>query len=112
MTAEAMHLSAPATIHSRSTECHNQDKVSMGTIAARDARSIAELAENVAAIHLIACCQALELRGTERSSPRIREALGLVRETVPFVDQDRYLDEDIAATVELIRSGALSEAVA
>jgi histidine ammonia-lyase len=35
-----------------------------------------------------------------------------VRETVPFVDQDRYLDEDIAATVELIRSGALSEAVA
>ena len=63
MTAEALKLCNPATIHSRSTEAHNQDKVSMGAIAARDARTIVEIAENVAAIHLIACCQALELRG-------------------------------------------------
>ena len=111
MTAEAMKLSNPTTIHSRSTECHNQDKVSMGTIAARDARSIVELAQNVAAIHLIACCQALELRGAERCSPRIREAFRAVRERVAFLDHDRYLDEDIAATVELIQSGALSEFV-
>ena len=27
----------PASVFSRSTGCHNQDKVSMGTIAARDA---------------------------------------------------------------------------
>ena len=66
MTAEAMKLSNPATIHSRSTECHNQDKVSMGAIAARDARSIVELAQNIAAIHLIAACQALELQGHRR----------------------------------------------
>jgi phenylalanine ammonia-lyase len=111
MTAEAMHLCAPTTIHSRSTECHNQDKVSMGTIAARDARSIVELAQNVAAIHLMACCQALELRGVERASPRTQEAFRLVREHVPFVDRDRYADVDIATTVALIQSGALSEFV-
>src|SRR5207248_10097402 len=86
MTAEALKLSNPTTIHSRSTECHNQDNVSMGTIAARDARSIVELAQNVAAIHLIACCQALELRGTDRCSPRTREAFRVVRERVAFLD--------------------------
>jgi histidine ammonia-lyase len=32
----------------------------------------------------------------------------LVREHVPFLDRDRYMDEDIAATLELIRSGALA----
>ena len=111
MTAEAMKLCNPTTIHSRSTECHNQDKVSMGTIAARDARSIVELAQNVAAIHLLACCQALELRGVEKSSPRTQEAFRLVREQVPFLDGDRYLDVDIATTVELIQSGALSALV-
>jgi histidine ammonia-lyase/phenylalanine ammonia-lyase len=111
MTAEAMKLCNPATIHSRSTEAHNQDKVSMGTIAARDARTIVELAENVAAIHLIACCQALELRGVEKASPRTREAFDLVRERVAFLDEDRYLDEDIARTVELIQSGRLSALV-
>ena len=109
MTAEAMKLCNPATIHSRSTECHNQDKVSMGSIAARDARTIVELAQNIAAIHLIACCQALELRGVERCSPRTRAAFELVRERVAFLDGDRYLDEDIAATVELISTGAFSE---
>ncbi len=111
MTAEAMHLCAPTTIHSRSTEAHNQDKVSMGTIAARDARSIIELAQNIAAIHLMACCQALELRGVDQASPRTYEAFRLVREHVPFLDRDRYLDQDIATTVALIQSGAMSEFV-
>jgi phenylalanine ammonia-lyase len=108
MTAEAMHLCSPTTIHSRSTEAHNQDKVSMGTIASRDARSIVELAQNIAAIHLIACCQALELRGVDQCSPRTRKAFELVREHVAFVDRDRYLDADIAAAAELIREGAFS----
>jgi phenylalanine ammonia-lyase len=111
MTAEAMHLCAPTTIHSRSTEAHNQDKVSMGTIAARDARSIVELAQNIAAIHLMACCQALELRGIEQASPRTQAAFHRVREHVPFLDRDRYLDADIATTVALIQSGAMSEFV-
>ena len=44
LTAEALKLCNPASIHSRSTEAHNQDKVSMGTIAARDARTIVEIA--------------------------------------------------------------------
>jgi len=35
-TAEALKNTLPASVFSRSTECHNQDKVSMGTIAARD----------------------------------------------------------------------------
>jgi histidine ammonia-lyase len=52
-----------AASFSRSTESHNQDKVSMGTIAARDCRRILELSETVAAILLLADCQALELRG-------------------------------------------------
>ena len=108
MTAEAMKLSNPATIHSRSTECHNQDKVSMGAIAARDARSIVEIAQNIAAIHVIAACQALELRGIDEASAPSRAAFDMVRERVPFLDGDRRMDRDIRAVVELIASGALS----
>ena len=99
----------PATIHSRSTECHNQDKVSMGTIAARDARSIVELAQNMAAIHLIACCQALELRGVEKASPRTSGGVPPGARAHPVLGRDRYLDVDIATTVALIQSGAVSE---
>jgi histidine ammonia-lyase len=42
-------LTMPASVFSRSTECHNQDKVSMGTIAARDCLRVLELTEQVAA---------------------------------------------------------------
>src|SRR3954453_10425792 len=108
LTAEALKLCNPATIHSRSTEAHNQDKVSMGTIAARDARTIVEILQHIAAIHLIAIAQALDLRGVQKASPKAREAHRLVRMRVAFLDADRRMDRDIASVVELIRSGELS----
>jgi hypothetical protein len=41
-------------------------------------------------------------------SPPTRAAFELVRERVAFMDRDRCMDADIAATVELIASGQLS----
>jgi phenylalanine ammonia-lyase len=111
MTAEALKLCNPATIHSRSTEAHNQDKVSMGTISARDARSIVELTENIAAIHLLAVTQALDLRGVDKAGARTRAAHDMVRERVPFMDGDRHMDGAIRAIVDLIHSGRLSQLV-
>ncbi|QYJ15015.1 Histidine ammonia-lyase [Rubrobacter xylanophilus DSM 9941] len=111
LVAEACKLSNPVSVHSRSTEAHNQDKVSMGTIAARDARTIVELVQNVAAIHLVAVCQALDLRGSQEMSPRTREAHRMVRERVPFLDGDRRMEEDIRRVVEMIRSRELSRAL-
>ena len=110
MTAEALKLSNPASVHSRSTEAHNQDKVSMGSIAARDAREIVILTQNVAAIHLIALCQALDLRGTEGMSPKTKAVHDLVRSRVPFLDGDRRMDKDVGQAVGLIRSGELRDA--
>ena len=112
LTAEALKLCNPASIHSRSTEAHNQDKVSMGTISARDARSIVEIAQHIAAIHLIALAQALDLRGVEQASPKVREAHAIIRARVAPLDRDRRMDGDIAAVVELIRSGELSSVLA
>src|ERR671910_1845338 len=105
LTAEALKLCNPASIHSRSTEAHNQDKVSMGTISARDARSIVEIAQHIAAIHLIALAQALDLRGVEQASPKAREAHAIIRARVAFLDGDRRMDTDINEIVDLIRSG-------
>ena len=60
--AEALKLTMPASVFSRSTECHNQDKVSMGTIAARDCLRVLELTGQVAAALVLAVRQGLELR--------------------------------------------------
>jgi histidine ammonia-lyase len=38
-----------------------------------------------------------------------RSAVAAVRERVPFLDRDRYMDEDITAVVEMIQAGSLTE---
>jgi len=107
LTAEALKLTMPASAFSRSTESHNQDKVSMGTIAARECRRILDLSETVAAIALLAACQAFDLRPGEGRSQRARALRDAVRKEVGLVVEDRRQDLDIEAVLALHRAGAL-----
>ncbi|HEY8376051.1 MAG TPA: aromatic amino acid lyase, partial [Nannocystis sp.] len=106
-TAEALKLTMPASVFSRSTECHNQDKVSMGTIAARDCLRIVELTETVAAIGLLTMCQAVDLRAGHNIHRRAKALHAAVRARVPRVDADRRQDHDIAAVLAMYRAGEL-----
>jgi histidine ammonia-lyase len=112
LTAEALKLTMPATAFSRSTESHNQDKVSMGSIAARDCQRVLELAETVAVIELLALCQAADLRGPEMCKPGTRALHAAVRALVPRNDGDRRQDVDIAAVLALYRRGELPNGTA
>jgi histidine ammonia-lyase len=105
LTAEALKLSMPASVFSRSTEGHNQDKVSMGSIAAQDFQQITELTETVLAVHLIASAQAVELRGVGAVSPRIAELHRRVRQHIAATLRDRPMDQDIIKACELVREG-------
>jgi histidine ammonia-lyase len=109
LTAEALKLTMPASVFSRSTECHNQDKVSMGTIAARDALRVVELTEQVFAILLLAVAQAVDLRVRTGGScrPRSLALRDAIRERAPFVDADRRQDGDIAAVLDMLRRDEL-----
>jgi histidine ammonia-lyase len=103
-TAEALKLTMPASVFSRSTECHNQDKVSMGTIAARDCIRILELTEQVAAAVLFAAVQGVELRGNlELLSPALQNTVKFVRQFSPFLSTDRALEHELRACLVLIR---------
>jgi len=107
LTAEALKLTMPASSFSRSTESHNQDKVSMGTIAARDCLRIVELGETVAVIVLLAACQAVDLRRPESCGVRARELHHAIRELAPMVDEDRRQDVDIEAVLRALRADEL-----
>lgn len=103
-TAEALKLTMPASVFSRSTECHNQDKVSMGTIAARDCVRILELTEQVAAAMLIAVVQAVELRcESTEISLELDETMQQVREKFSFLKSDRALEKELRDCIQLIR---------
>jgi histidine ammonia-lyase len=106
LTAEALKATMPAASFSRSTESHNQDKVSMGTIAARDASRICTLAERVVAIHLLAAAQACEIRGHLEARPRLALRIGVLRRLAAPTCEDRPMDADIEAVArEISRNG-------
>ncbi len=107
LAAEALKLTMPASAFSRSTECHNQDKVSMGTIAARDCQRAVELTETVAAIHLLALCQAVDAQEGKECGPRSLALHAAVRERIPVNDQDRRMDNDIQWVLSALREDRL-----
>jgi histidine ammonia-lyase len=103
-TAEALKLTMPASVFSRSTECHNQDKVSMGTIAARDCIRILELTEQAAAAALLAAVQGVELRGyVQALSPALQKTVDQLRQLSPFLNADRALEQELRECLVLIR---------
>ena len=104
--AEALKNTLPASVFSRSTECHNQDKVSMGTIAARDAIRVLELTEQVAAAALIAANQGLWLRGRDPESrplpPKLATMHAQLGEDFPPVIEDRALEGELRLCLKRI----------
>ncbi|MFO7570899.1 MAG: aromatic amino acid ammonia-lyase [Smithellaceae bacterium] len=103
LAAEALKATMPAASFSRSTESHNQDKVSMGTIAARDALRVCTLTERVVAIHLLAAAQACDIRQNIKVRPLLAKALENIRQVSDPVMEDRPLDEDIERMCVVIR---------
>ncbi|PST90525.1 HAL/PAL/TAL family ammonia-lyase [Photobacterium jeanii] len=108
-TAEALKHTMPASVFSRSTECHNQDKVSMGTIAARDCLRVLELTEQVAAASLLAATQALEIRKAHNEldeahfSPALKAMTTAVLTDFEPVKEDRPLEGDLRKFMALIQ---------
>jgi histidine ammonia-lyase len=107
LAAEALKLTMPAASFSRSSESHNQDKVSMGTIAARDAEQVCAIVERAVAIHLLAAAQACDLRGRVQVRPRLAALVKSIRKLSPHLVADRPLDSDIEAVAQAIAGGSL-----
>ena len=110
LVSENKGLAHPASVDSIPTCASQEDHVSMGTIAARQAREILGNAQVVIAIELLCACQALDLREFA-PGPRTGAAYALLRERVAVLRDDRELHGDIERAAALVRSGALLAAL-
>ena len=104
-TAEALKQTLSASIFSRSTECHNQDKVSMGTIAARDASRVIVLTEQVIAALCCASVQAIHLKGLDGKLAEVLAAFKTwVLQTFDYVVEDRPLQHELQQLVDRLEN--------
>jgi MIO-dependent L-tyrosine 2,3-aminomutase len=102
----------PASIQSVPSNGDNQDVVSMGLIAARNARRVLGNNNFILAVELLAAAQAVDLAGRRGSlGPAGRATYDLVRSLVPTLDRDRFMSDDITVIAEALAQGRLAAAV-
>ncbi len=110
LVSECKTLAHPASVDSIPSSAGQEDHVSMGMTAARHAREIVGNAETVLALEALAAAQALDLRSPLEPGDATRAAHDAIRERVAFYEADREFSRDIAAGIDLVRSGELCAA--
>jgi len=108
LTELTVHASFPDSTLSRSTECANQDKVSMGLQAAIHASENVAYLSRALATELIALSNAASLRDQSRVSPRGAALLARIRALSPVLRRDRPLDADIARIAHWLEGGEVA----
>jgi histidine ammonia-lyase len=106
LASENKALAHPASVDSIPTSANQEDHVSMATFAARRLGPMARNTATIAGIELLAAAQGVEFHRPLASSPRLAEALAMVREVVPSYGTDRFFHPDIEAARELVERGS------
>lgn len=111
LVSENKVLAHPASVDSIPTSANQEDHVSMGTIAARKARTIVDHAKHVISIELLCAAQAADFREPEKLGKGPKEAYKALREKVKFMENDVIFYPDMDKAFELVASGELLDRV-
>jgi histidine ammonia-lyase len=95
LVSQNKQLSTPASVDSIVSSNGQEDHVSMGSNAATKTYRIVENVYSILAIELITAAQAVTFRRPLKTSPYLENLLNNFRKTVPFIEDDRILHNDI-----------------
>ncbi len=107
LVSENKVLAHPACVDSIPTSANQEDHVSMGTIAARQAREILENVRYVLAIELLAAVQGIDFLSSLKPGAGTAAAYNCIRRRVPHLEEDRVPAPDINAIYQIITDGTL-----
>ncbi|QDK46257.1 hypothetical protein DOM22_14335 [Bdellovibrio sp. ZAP7] len=107
ITSEVIQRSIPSGIFSRSSESHNQDKVSLGMSASMTCLDMLEGVYKILAMQLVCLAQALDLKDIKLQSEKSQKVYSMVRSQVSFVNYDRSLGQEILNLTQTMQQQAL-----
>jgi histidine ammonia-lyase len=110
LVSENKVLAHPASVDSIPTSANQEDHVSMGTIACRQAREVLENATWVIAIEVMSAAQALDFHAGLAPGAGVAAAHARVRSALPHLEHDVYLRPGLDRVRELVRGGELVRA--
>lgn len=101
-------LAHPASVDSLPTSANQEDHVSMAPNAGKRLWAMAENVRGIIAIEWLGACQGLDFRKGLRTSASLEQARHILRETVPYYQEDRFFAPDIEAASRLLANGCLT----
>lgn len=107
ITSEVIQKSIPSGIFSRSSESHNQDKVSLGMSAATSCADMLKGVYKISAMQLVCLAQAIDLKKIELQGAESKALFQTIRAHVPFISSDVSLGKPIFDLTEALKKNAL-----
>ncbi|MCU1367963.1 MAG: histidine ammonia-lyase, partial [Ilumatobacteraceae bacterium] len=111
MVSENRRLAVPASTDTMSTSAMQEDHVSMGWNAARKLRAAVENLTRILAVELTCAARAIDLRHPLQPGAGTAAALAVIRAEVAGAGPDRWLSPELAIVEQIVRSGAVVDAV-
>jgi histidine ammonia-lyase len=117
LASENKVLAHPASADSLPTSANTEDHASMGATAVRQAAQVIEHVETIVAMELLCAAQGVDFRrrefptGSGRNGAGTAIAYALLREKIPFLENDTYLAPHVEEARQLVAEGTIKEAV-
>ncbi|MCS7075669.1 MAG: histidine ammonia-lyase [Bacteroidia bacterium] len=109
IVSEVKMLCMPNSVDSIPTSNGQEDHVSMGANSAVKLYKILDNIEKVLAIELLCAAQGFSLKKEMNISPSLKYLHQCYREVVPFIDKDRFLHQDLLASVRFLQENKASK---
>ena len=111
LVSENKILCHPASVDSIPTSLGQEDHVSMGSISAFKLLSVLRNVEHVLAVELLTSAQALDFRSSLAPGRGVALSHQALRKEITHADKDYEVRNDLDRCAEILRSGALLQAV-
>ncbi|CAD5376221.1 Histidine ammonia-lyase [Pseudomonas sp. OF001] len=101
-------LAHPHSVDSLPTSANQEDHVSMAPNAGKRLWSMADNVRGILAIEWLGACQGLDFRTGLKTSAKLEQARSLLRDQVPYYQEDRFFAPDIEAASALLAARGLN----
>jgi histidine ammonia-lyase len=103
LVSQNKQLCTPSSVDSIVSSNGQEDHVSMGANAATKAYRVVNNLYSILAIELMTATQALTFRRPLHSSPFLEDLVHTFRQSVPFIEEDRVLHDDIQRAEKFLK---------
>lgn len=109
LVSQNKQLCAPASVDSIVSSNGQEDHVSMGANAATKCCRIVNNLYSILAIELLTAAQGLTFRRPLKTSPVLEQVVDTFRQSVPFIENDRILHNDMVEAERFLKEMKLAE---